>query len=207
MKKKCSKCEKNKHISKFAKSKQTKDGRYGWCKTCVLIKASEFHKTKRGLIYNLYFCQKENSKKRNYVQPLYSLKEFSDWCVSQKKFHKLFKTWKKKDYIKNLRPSCDRLDDYKSYTFENIQLLNWEENKKKGHFDRKNGINNKGSRPVIGINKITGVKVKYYSIMDAVRKTGVSSGNIWCCCSNNNPKYKKHKSAGGFIWKFKKKKI
>ena len=42
-----------------------------------------------------------------------------------------------------LAPSIDRKDDYKPYTFDNIQLTTWQQNKAKGHEDCKNGINNK----------------------------------------------------------------
>ena len=37
----------------------------------------------------------------------------------------------------------DRLNDYKGYSFDNIQLMTWQENKDKGHRDCLNGINNK----------------------------------------------------------------
>jgi hypothetical protein len=89
----------------------------------------------------------------------------------------------------------------------------WGENKKKYHNDEKNGINNKKSKAVIGIHKLTGEKVEFYSISEAERKIGVNQQNISACCLKLKVKeggrkdgtqgYYIRQSAGGYTWNFK----
>lgn len=52
------------------------------------------------------------------------------------------------------------------------------------------------SKPVQGIDKITGVVTYFKSTRDASRKCGINQANISFCCKNSN------RSAGGFKWKF-----
>ena len=52
----------------------------------------------------------------------------------------------------------------------------------------------KMSKQVIGINKASGLVVKYSSTKEAERMTGIHHSNISACCKG------KYKSAGGFVW-------
>ena len=52
------------------------------------------------------------------------------------------------------------------------------------------------SKPVIAINKITGLILEFLSIREASRQTGIHQSNICECCNG------KRKSAGGFYWMF-----
>ena len=54
--------------------------------------------------------------------------------------------------------------------------------------------NEKLSKAVIGINKISGLIVEFPPLSEATRQTGISHGNICECCNG------KRKSAGGHIW-------
>lgn len=58
----------------------------------------------------------------------------------------------------------------------------------------KNTNNPKISKPVIGINKVSGLIVEFPSAREAERQTGINHGNIAQCCKG------KYKSAGGFLW-------
>ena len=103
MKKVCSHCGKEKDISKFYKSKQTKDGLFSWCRSCVLNnQKSEYYGTssdyrdsvekreyKRkwhrdanrkpsGKFYNLKF----RAKKAN-IPFLLTREQFGEWFLSQ----------------------------------------------------------------------------------------------------------------------------
>ena len=94
-----------------------------------------------------------------------------------------------------LSPSVDRIDDYRSYIFDNIQLMTWRKNLDKSYTDRKNGVNNKLSKTVLQFT-LSGKFIKeYYSQSQATRNTGVNRGNLNSCCNGNV------KTAGGFIWK------
>jgi hypothetical protein len=94
-------------------------------------------------------------------------------------------------------PSIDRIDDYKGYTEENIQLMSWAENNAKGHADQKSGKNNKQSKAVLQFSLDGKLVGEYYSASQAYRDTAVSQGNISNCCRG------KYKSAGGYIWAYK----
>jgi hypothetical protein len=108
-------------------------------------------------------------------------------------FHYLYDNWAKSGYKKELSPSFDRLDDYKSYTFDNIQIMTWAENRKKYNSDVLNGVNNKRSVSVVQMNMNGTFVAEHYSIHQAGRKTGVEYRNIHRACIRSS-------SAGGFRW-------
>ena len=58
----------------------------------------------------------------------------------------------------------------------------------------KNANHPKLSKSVIGINKISGLKLEFPSIAEAKRCTNISQGHICACCKG------KRNSAGGYIW-------
>lgn len=90
--------------------------------------------------------------------------QFFVWIITQPKLNTLFEAWKESGFDKNLRPSVDRLDDYKPYSLSNIRLTTWEENNRKGNEDRKSGVNSKVNHKII----INGIE--YPSKSEAVRQ-------------------------------------
>lgn len=151
-----------------------------------------------GLISKIYGGQKGNSKKRNHLMPNYTKKQLEVWLYKNN-FLILYKNWVESKYKKDLIPSVDRKNDYLPYTLENIQLMTWEENNSKAKLERKQGINNKCSIEVAKFDK-KGTYIKTYkSIALATKDVGLKSyTNIADCCKG------KRKSAGGFIWQYKK---
>ena len=163
------------------------------------MKAVEpYYKTKNGLFLKIHNHQLEKSKQRGHNLPSYTRQELKDWLFCQIKFHKLYNNWVNSGYKKDLVPSIDRLDDYKGYSFGNIQLTTWVENNKKGQADRKNGVNNKVNRAVEQYDLEGKYITEYHSLMEASRQTNIFVNNIWRVCNNIR------KTAGGFIWKYKK---
>lgn len=173
-----------------------KDGYKSTCKTCCKIYKSDYYKTVEGLLSVIYNGQQGRSKKRKYAPPNYSLKEFKDWLVSQKVFHELYADWVKSGYQKMMRPSADRLNDYKSYTFTNLRWVTWQENFDKAKDDIITGINNKNSK-AINQYSLGGVFIKeYHSTIEASRQTNINRSNITQCCLG------KRKTASSFKWSF-----
>jgi hypothetical protein len=86
---------------------------------------------KEKLISAIYTAQKSISKTRGYNPPNYSLKELTEWLLSQKMFDKIYTEWEKSGFKRKLRPSCDRLDESKGYSFDNIQILTVNGNQRK----------------------------------------------------------------------------
>jgi hypothetical protein len=167
------------------------------CISCNNEHGSNYNHSKNGLIYRIYNHQKHVSKRRGHNMPLYNRDELKVWCFNQRLFHKLYSNWVLSGYKKLLVPSCDRINDSLGYSFDNIQLMTWGENKAKGESDRKNGINNKHSKAVIGIHIITEEKLEFHSTIEAYRCTGIPNSNISAVCKG------KRKSAGGYVWEYK----
>jgi len=194
MKKHCPSCKKFKKAKKFGKDKTRKNGLCCNCKKCRIAK----YRDKTNKIKTIYNAQISHSKIRKHIPPNYTKQELIDWCTSQPLYYKLYRAWRKSNYSKWLAPSCDRIDDYKSYTLDNIQLMTWEENSNKGHYNRKNGkLITKQNKAVVQYNKNGIFIAEYHSIHKASSQTNTSLEGICRCCK------KKLKSSGGFIWRYK----
>lgn len=157
----------------------------------------KYLRTKRGMITQIYNSQVKSSKDRGYDLPTYTSKELYDWFFLQDNFNKVYEGWVNSGYHTDFKPSIDRINDYVSYTIENIQLMTWKENRDKAHSDSRNGINNKKSRAIIQIN-INGDEINHHSVRSAARVTGINRGNITRCLKGGL------NHAGGYNWKHKK---
>ncbi len=197
--KKCTKCGEVKLLIEFHKQKSGKGGIKPTCKKCCSIYIDTYHKTKDGLIALIYNNQLRSSKYRSYDMPDYTKEQLSIWIYSQPSFEQLFMDWTMSGNNRWLTPSPDRLNDYLPYTLDNLRLVTWKDNNSRGHSDMRNGINNKQSKSVIGVHKMTGEVIKYYSTIEASRQTGIDQGSISKCCSGA----RSYNSAGGYKWKFK----
>jgi len=196
MEKICTKCKVKKNITEFYKSSGCKFGVRGKCKKCKdEIDKNRSH-TKNGLIQSIFNRQNQITKRKKYKKVNHTKKELTIWLYSQPLFHELFDNWVKSGYKKDLIPSCDRTDDYQGYSLDRLQLMTWGENDKKGKLDKKNGINRKQLKAIIGINIKTGKIKKYYSASKASRELNIEQSNIRGCCK----KRKYYKTAGGYRW-------
>ncbi len=125
----CTKCKVE--SDNFSPDKRSKDGLKSSCRICNNEQSRGYRKTKIGLANNIYDKQRRNSKHRNHKMPTYTKQELKDWLFAQKLFHELYNNWVESGYEKMLVPSVDRIDDYESYTMDNISIATWDENNKK----------------------------------------------------------------------------
>ena len=160
------------------------------------IQVEKYHKTKKGITKQIYNSQKYVSKRRGYDLPNYTLSELREWIYSQSSFETLYNNWVLSGYKSALKPSCDRINDYKSYTLDNLQLTTWNKNNNRGNKDRKNGINNKLSKRVVQLSFTNTYIGEYYSIAKASHITKVEYHQISLCCRN------KINIAGGYNWMY-----
>lgn len=193
--KKCSKCGVEKSRYSFQNSSENRDGLQSWCSLCMNKSSKDRSRTKSGVACSAFRHQIKHSKTRNHDLPKYTKAELKEWMLSSPDFNILYRDWVISGYDKSLKPSIDRLDDYKGYSFDNIRVVTWVENNRKAHRDMINGVNNKQSKQVVQLKN--GVVIgEYYSLMNAFRSTGIDYRNISRACLNEL-------TAGGFEWRYK----
>lgn len=113
--------------------------------------------------------------------------------LDDKKFKRIFSEWEKSGYQKQFKPSVDRIDYRKPYTFDNIQMLNWAENRYKQRMEMKRVK----ARKVYQILGEKTVRI-FNSQREAVLKTGISQGDMSSVLNG----YKGRYTAGGYKWSY-----
>jgi len=165
-----------------------------------MTRLQKFQKTKKGLVSRIYFNQIESSKRRGHDIPSYTQNELFEWVCSVPFFDSIYNNYVLSGYQKMLVPSVDRINDNLPYTFDNIQLMTWRENKDKAHRDMRIGKLTHGTKPQIPIIQYDlegNIIFEHHSIMSASRETGVDDGNIVKVCKGFR------KTAGGYKFKYK----
>lgn len=207
MQKQCSQCNKIKDLSEFAKQKTGKLSRRADCKECV----KRFRRSPHGLAVSIHRQQRAKSEKRGYAQPTYSSQELYAWMTAQANYGALYMDWVISRYDSKLCPSCDRIDDYKSYTLANIQLVTAQENVDNYNKSQKAGINNKRNIAVDQLDLDGTFIQRFYSVSEAARQVQGIPSNIIGACTQRTTTRKEpdgsirksvcHK-AYGFKWRY-----
>ena len=221
----CSRCKKEKPMSEYYSTSPSR------CKSCVKETSAIFRQNLSGeskikymetrkrirqrykTDFNKWLKQiyramrKRNIDKFNSELP-FTEPEFEKWLEDNygEKAKTMFKTYVDSDCDKYLKPSIDRIDDYKGYSFDNMQLLTWAENNEKGRQGRKNKEScSRIAREVYAIEvtqyDLSGQVVNVFqSVRDVERITGYSSTSIGRACrrTEKNIRCVSH----GFIWKY-----
>lgn len=196
--KKCSKCKLTKLANKFNHDENAKSGLRSWCKCCTNKIGLKIRRTKSGLLNRIYHHQKESSKRRGHNPPEYSAEEFRLKYLGDATFIKLYNDWAESGYNKMMCPSFDRERDSEGYSFDNIQLMTWQENNDKANKDMRYGRLKHGNKPqkaVIGTNIKTGESIEFPSIREAARN-GFQSSCISLCCRRIS------KTHSGYVWEY-----
>lgn len=172
----------------------------------------DFYRSPSGKASVIYTNQIIRSKQRGYQLPKYTREEFIEFLLNSNEYIILFENWKNSNFKKNKAPSVDRIDDYKTYSFDNIQIITWEQNNEKYKADTLAGKSIKTCRAVDQLS-LEGVFIKrFHSISEANRETNADIGKIVSMCKNKPYKYiiNKHgikkavyaKSIKGFKWRY-----
>jgi hypothetical protein len=234
--KKCKTCQVNKLLTEFYIRKGTNDTiKYsGECKECTRKRSKQNHekikklddfiskkkayakqyrqdnkRTVNGWYTKTYSRMTRDNKRKFNLSLPFSKDEFIKWIQEnyKDKFKKLFQDYVDSECNKYLNPSIDRIDDYKSYTFDNMQLITWKENDVKG----TNGVKNKVSCAEVGKKYCSKTVMQYdtennllmlfSSTHEAERVTGIDSSLIAKACR----KYIEGGTgyAKGYIWHYK----
>ena len=203
----CTHCKQSLPFTSFAKQATGKAGLRADCKDCH----KAYGYTPEGVTKSMYANQRAKSRKRKHPQPNYSWEQLHSWVTSQPNWQSLYDAWVQSGYLTDLKPSGDRIDDYKPYMLSNLQLTTVKQNTDRAYVDRKTGINNKTNRAVSQYT-LDGVFVaKHYSVSEAARVVGASPTNIRMAAENRevsrkNPdgtyRIETRTKCKGYIWKF-----
>ena len=99
----------------------------------------KYYHTLKGKASYIYSGQVERAILRGYSRPEYTREELITYLMNSPTYISLFNSWAQSGFLKALAPSVDRIDDYKSYTFNNIQIVTWNFNNDKANTDTVNG--------------------------------------------------------------------
>lgn len=147
---------------------------------------------KNKFIRNLYIGQVRRSKLRKHSLPAYTFEEFKKWIYDNDEFETLYSNWLKNNKHKDLTPSIDRLENNKGYSFDNIQLITWKENKVLGNISR---------RVAIMQFDLEGKFIKEYaSITEVNLAFGLKPKDMAIPMASKGLRYSSH----GYIWIYKK---
>lgn len=144
---------------------------------------------------------KSRIKRKNFDKECFTLSEFLVWIMNNKNYKNIYINYINNFKDRNSCPSIDRLNDYETYSFDNIRLVTWKENKDKYNSDRLIGKNTKQSKPVISICIMTGETKLYHSAHYASQQTKITRSSINRSCRSNVDSCKKSRS-GMFVWMF-----
>ena len=156
---------------------------------------------KRLLVGALVSEQKSSSKKRGHPLPAYTADELYDRLENDFVFNLLYTNWINSGRIKDMRPSIDRLDDFKPYTFDNIQIVTFKENNNKSHLMSKEGATVNSNVVKIDVYLVDGTLIDTtHSLMEASRKYNVAPGGITLLA--NRKVLKKSLITTGYIFRY-----
>lgn len=201
MKKECKECKQIKYFTDFYKSKTGAPS--SKCKPCtrrsvrdnLKLVGRKYDYSEKGLIRVIYKTQKRHQKLRGHGDLPYSKDELKSWLYNNG-FKDKYIAWVNSSHKKNLKPSVDRIDSLKGYSFSNIRLVTWEENKIYQYNDIVNGVGSGGRRckKVEKLDTKGDVICEYVSYSSAARDCGYSL---------EYPIKKGTKCKKGYFWRYK----
>ena len=197
----CVKCNKSKELTQFSSNKVRKSGSEGTCKTCNSEATSTYHKTMPGLIKRIYNNQKMISKRRGHPAPTYTQEELFQWAMDHG-FEAIHAAWEVAGHPKALVPSCDRKDNSRGYSLDNLRLVTFQTNlanQKKGNIAGTEVPSH--AIAVLQYTKEGKLVARHSSVGCALRAVGREkhgTSNILSVCR----KLPKYHTAYGFVWRF-----
>jgi len=194
----CTKCNQDKPITEFNKIPNTNRHR-SECKSCIAIINKEYRRKPENVIRTSWHHNCYHAEQRGHSLPSYSYDELLLWAFSQDVFNALYDAWVDSGYKRLLKPSVDRLDDNKSYSLDNIQIISFADNEEKYRAEVRAGTKGKmllnGGHQKVKQYTLDGILIaEHVSQSQASRETTVNQACISDCCRGIQ------KTAGGFIW-------
>ena len=91
----------------------------------------KYRQSPKGVLTNMY----DKMRNRNIVE--FTLKEFHEMFLNDKKYLRIYEEWVLSGMNKSKKPSIDRISNKTGYTIRNIHMLTWGENRYKQTMERR----------------------------------------------------------------------
>lgn len=204
----CSICHVSKPLECFNKQSTGVNGRRADCKDCL----KRFTRSEAGLVNQMYSGMKSRTKRKGFPKMDFSKEEFVEFLNSTN-IVDLYDAWVESNYNKDKKPSVDRLDDYKGYSLDNIQITTAKENIDKYYDHAMQGINTKKSVGVYQYSLDGKLIKKHHSLSSAARELNTLPTNIRLAATHAKIKRKNpdgtyrtevRTKCKGFLWKLEK---
>ena len=149
----------------------------------------KYQRTPKGVL-NIIYRNQLTKQKRKGIKVNYTYEEFKNKYLYDNTYLNLYNNWVKNNYLSKYKPSFDRIDNKKDYSFDNLQIITWEENNNKGRKEKYKKVD---------MYDLNGNYIKTFnSIIEASKEVNIYKSNISACCK------RKLKSSAGYIWKYTK---
>lgn len=149
----------------------------------------KYQNSPKGVLNTIYRNQLTKQKRKG-IKVNYTYEEFKNKYLEDDIYLKLYNNWLKSGYLSDYKPSFDRIDNKKDYSFDNLQIITWKENNDKGR---------KENYKKVDMYDLDGNYIKTYnSIIEASKEVNIYKSNISACCKG------KSKTSAGYIWKYAK---
>ena len=198
----CFKCQESLPLERFYKHKKMADGRLNKCIDCTKSDSKQnqervgnkYDFSKKGVVRVIYKTQKRNQHIRGHGQLPYTKGQLDEW-LSLNGFDLLYQSWVDSGFESCKKPSVDRIDDFYGYSFSNIRLVTWSDNREYQHDDIRDGKGTGGKRckRVVKMDENFCIVDSYHSYSSAARSAGYSI--------EYQIKHLK-KCRAGFYWKY-----
>lgn len=167
---------------------------YYYCRSCANEMAVVQSRTVKGVLCHMYSAQRYCSKRRNLPMPEYKKNEFVKWILGQPAFMILYNNWVNSNYSRWQKPSVDRIDESKTYSFDNIRLVSWLDNHNSAVKNKMLGLGSQGMccKEIMQFTFDGKFIEQYLSGAEATRATKIYGV---CNAANGSKNF-----AGGYIW-------
>lgn len=153
-----------------------------------------YMETPKQYITQAYSSVRYKSKRRGDKYPTFSKAALTSWLIENGLFE-LWAAYVHRDYDKDYKPSIDRVDDYKGYYFNNMQLIMWKENRLKGVNGEKHHKachNRQNRRKVYEYDKELNLVAVHDSVNNCAETMGVHPVSISRALTGRRKTIKKH---------------
>ena len=158
-----------------------------------LKNTAKYRKTPKGVLTNIYHKMKERSKNKGLPSVTFTLSEFQGRYLEDNRFLELHRNWECSGYLKQEKPSADRINPLLGYSLENIRFVAWATNRRKADWEKS--FLHTASIDMLDEN---GRKMRSFeSIKEAHMQTGIGSSLIIQCCQ------KRVRKAKGYIFRYR----